>query len=171
MKSRIAWLGGFALIVAPILGVLFSSQIWATAHGFLGERSVAEFKVYGAPLWGYVVPAPGGALSDLLPADPYKVMPIFAAGERTSYLGIVTLFLLNVAAFRRKGLKRAGFFWTLFLLLMLLSLGPRMAIGSAVRLARRLALEDFSALPLDPSDRALQPLCVFDRRRSRRRRV
>lgn len=128
--KRFAWLTAFALIVSPVLAVLFSSQIWASAHGFLADRPLSEFKAYGAPFWSYFYPAPGNPLADLLPADPYKTSAVFAAGERASYLGIVTLALLNFAVFRRRRMRLEGFFWGLLGLLVVLSLGPRMTIGA-----------------------------------------
>lgn len=130
LRARAGWLAGFGTLAGACLLVLFSGQLWAAWHGFTLSRPRSEFDSFGAPLWGYVLPAPGARFASLLPVDVYKaagMMP--TAGERASYLGVVTLLLLNYAAMRRVRFERSKFWWGLLAVLVVLSLGSHAQVG------------------------------------------
>jgi hypothetical protein len=129
-RARLGWLLAFVALAAPGLFLLFSSQLIAAAHGQTLSRTRGEFLYWGAPLWGYVIPTPFNALSQVLPFEVYH-----AAGkenmvvEAGSYLGIVTCSLLYYAALCRPGLRKGAFWWWTLGLLVLLSLGGFVRLG------------------------------------------
>lgn len=133
LRGRLAWLVAFGLLALPVLAVLLSNQIWASLAGYSMARTRAEFtaRISSAPLWSYLAPSPYHAVARLLPFEIYN-----AAGttgyfviERASYLGIVTLALLNVALVRRAGFRRPGLWWSVLLLLVVLGLGATTRLG------------------------------------------
>jgi hypothetical protein len=131
LRARVVWLLAFAVIAAPLMTALFANQLWAMAHGYAIDRSLYEFRKYGAPLWSYGIPTSQHALSSLLPFDVYRAADYSASimQERSSYLGVVTLALLYVAATRRTALPRPGFWWTALGLLVLLACGALWQFG------------------------------------------
>ncbi|HWE40435.1 MAG TPA: hypothetical protein VG406_28060 [Isosphaeraceae bacterium] len=130
LRGRAGWMAGFATTAGLCLLVLFSGQVWAALHGLTMSRPKSEFDLYGAPLWGYVVPPPATRLAAFLPLDVYRAIGMMpTAGERASYLGVVTLFLLNYAAMRRVRFERSKFWWGLLILLIVLSLGSSVRLG------------------------------------------
>ncbi len=132
LAGRWGWLVGFAAAVLPGLALLFSSQIWAAAHGFAMERPRAEFDRLGAPPWSYLAPTAEHMLGSLNPGDLYTKMGYAARrSECASYLGVVTLGLLAYAAVRRVRFARAGFWWTCLGLMVVLSWGARLEVGSS----------------------------------------
>ena len=74
---------------------------------FVTPRSREQFTTFRAPAWAYVVPTEFQALGRLLPGDPYQPSGTHPAGF--SYLGMVTLALMGVAALARPRLRHAGF--------------------------------------------------------------
>src|SRR5262249_49001277 len=124
---------GYAGLAGAVLAIVFSAQIWAMVHGVPMVRSRGEFDRYGAPLWGYLLPTWEHRLNSYLPFAPYPAALgekwRETAGERASYLGIVTLVLLNYAAMRGIRFPRAGFLWAALGLLVVLSLGSRCELG------------------------------------------
>lgn len=128
IKERLRWFFGFVATSLPCLLVLFSSQFWILFHGHSLDRPREEFDLYGSPLWSYLTPTSLHLLGSLLPSDPYQALGA-SAGERTSYLGAVTILLLAYAAFQRAGLRRASYLWMTFGLLVVLSLGSSWKVG------------------------------------------
>ena len=131
LRSRAGWLIGFGVLVLPGLAVLFSSQLWASIHGYPMARPRAQFNQFGAPPWSSFVPSPLHALGRFVLPD------IFAAtgyssrmSECSSYLGVVTLALLLYAAIRRLRFPRRGFWWSALLLMVVLSWGSQIHFGS-----------------------------------------
>jgi hypothetical protein len=122
LRSRGVPLLAFMGLVLPVLGVLFFNQLWSRFHGYALARPREEFFHNGAPLWSCVVPTAMHRLGGLLPADLYQqagVSPI----ETCSYLGVVTLLLIGYALLSRAPFWRARYWWALFAVLLLLSLG------------------------------------------------
>jgi hypothetical protein len=131
LRERLLWLVGFGLLVTPPLLILFSSQIWAVAHGHSMARPQSHFQTYVAPLWTYVIPTSFHALGKLLPFDVYlHAGEAWKMTESTSYLGIVALALLHYAAIQRVRFERARFLWSLFVLMVVLALGASWTIGT-----------------------------------------
>jgi hypothetical protein len=126
IRLRWRWFAGFVAMVAPAVGLLFSSQIWALRHGFSMARPEAEFALCRAPLWGYLVPCPWHALSKILPFDTTVAIGF---GPVPSYLGIVTLGLVVYAAVARVRFPRAMYWWAVSALLLVLSMGAVMKVG------------------------------------------
>lgn len=127
---RAAWLAAFLGVMAPGMVVLGSAQIWASRHGFALGRSRAEFEQFGAPLWGYAVPTILHRLDAIMPCNLYDAAGRGAtAHETASYLGVVTLALIYYAALNRVRFPRAGYWWSAFGLLVLLSIGATGWIG------------------------------------------
>jgi hypothetical protein len=124
---RAAWVAAFGLAVAPGLALLFAGPIWSASHGQGLHRPLAEFRKYSAPAWSYVVPTGLHPLQRLLRRDAYD-----AAGyptiECASYLGLVPLLLIARAAIGRARLKDAGYWWSAFALLVVLSFGPALRL-------------------------------------------
>jgi hypothetical protein len=130
MRCRAPWFLGMVALTLPFILVLFSGHILAMAGGDSLLRSRDEFDMYGAPLWGYVVPTTRHLFGSLLGFDPYQSLGD-TSDERVSYLGALTLVLLIFAAAARSGLRRASFVWSMFGLLVILSLGGVWRIGSS----------------------------------------
>jgi hypothetical protein len=122
VRERGPWLAGFAVLALPVLAVLFSSQFWAIAHGHSLNWPPQEFARYGAPLWSYVVPTHLHLLGSLLPSNPYPALGE-SGGERTAYLGVVTMAILAYGALHRVRFRGAAYLWATFGLLVVLSLG------------------------------------------------
>ncbi|WP_435017382.1 hypothetical protein TA3x_004988 [Tundrisphaera sp. TA3] len=124
IRARLGWLAGFGLATLPGVMVLFSSQIWAIAHGYAMSRSRSEFNRFGAPAWSYLAPTPWHRLGGLLPADLYA-----ASGFRSriyeccSYPGVVALALLGYAVAGRVRFDRRGYWWSSLALVVVLSWG------------------------------------------------
>ena len=120
---RAAWVVLFGLAVAPGLALAFAGQVWSAMHGQGLDRPLWEFRKYSAPAWSYVVPSGLHPLQRLLRRDAYD-----AAGyptiECASYLGLVPLLLIARAAIGRARSKDAGYWWSAFALLIVLSFGP-----------------------------------------------
>ncbi|MBX6311629.1 MAG: hypothetical protein IRY99_01700 [Isosphaeraceae bacterium] len=128
LRSRAAWLAGFVALVGPALALVFANQLWALAQGYALERSMYEFRKYGAPPWTYLVPTPRHLLGRLLPSDPYADFR-GTLWERASYLGVVTLGLLLYAAGAWVRFPRASYWWACLALLVLLGWGAEGQIG------------------------------------------
>jgi hypothetical protein len=127
--ARSPWLLGFVVLVLPGLLVLFSGQFWALLHGYSLEYPRKAFDSYGAPLWSYLTPTPLHWLGALLSRDPYATLGK-TARERVSYLGVVTVVLLAYGALRRVRFRNAGYVWSAFGLLVVLSMGSAAHVGS-----------------------------------------
>jgi hypothetical protein len=109
-----------------VLVVLFSSQIWSMTHGVSMTRPDFEFRGFGAPIWGYVLPSSFQWLGRNMPIDTRGLLE---PGAVSSYLGVVSLALIAYAAFRRVRFDRAAYWWAVFALLVVLSLGAHMRVG------------------------------------------
>jgi hypothetical protein len=135
LRTRIPWLLAFIALSLPGILLLLSSQIWSNLHGFSMTRSLAEFEQFGTSLWTYAVPTDMHPLGRHLPFDVYA-----AAGytgergywviEKCSYLGIISLLLLLYTAACRVAFRRAGLWWSTLAVLVILSLGASMTLGS-----------------------------------------
>ncbi|QDV36750.1 hypothetical protein [Tautonia plasticadhaerens] len=128
LGHRLAWSSGFALICLPVLMVLFSGQIWNVMQGQAGIRPRAEFDMYGAPWWAYLVPVPGQVLQGMLPLDLYGASG--TSGEGVAYLGVVALLLVARAWFGGARFRDSGFWWSSAAMLAVLSLGSTLKYGS-----------------------------------------
>ena len=129
-RRRIVWLGAFAFCVIPALPLFFAPQIWAAWHGYGVTRSKAEFLTYGTTLWSYATPTAQHALGGWMPFDLQAAAGFeWRVREKGSYLGLVVLGLVQVAAWRRVKMERQGFWWACLGLLVLLSLGGEFAVG------------------------------------------
>ena len=124
--ARLGWFAGFAAITAPVLVVLFANQIWALRHGFALSRPDGEFFICRAPFWTFIVPSPVHHLSRLLPFSTYVMNDV---GSIPAYLGVVTLGLIAHAGLARVRFARGGYWWTVFGMLLVLSLGAHTWIG------------------------------------------
>ena len=125
------WLLAFSLIVLPLLVSVFLPQVWVSLKGFSITRPRAEFDTYGSTLWSYFLPTNLHSLGRLLPVDLYEKAGFeWRLREKASYLGVVTLFLLQLAVVRQSALPRLGYWWCSLLLLVTLSLGSALFIGS-----------------------------------------
>lgn len=132
IRARIRWLIAFGTLAAPPLLLLFSSQIWALMNGHSMDRPQTHFDTFIAPFWTYITPTSFHALGKLLPFDVYlHAGHAWKMTESASYLGVVTLALIHYAAVRRVGFDRARFVWALFALMVVLSLGATLTIGSS----------------------------------------
>jgi len=120
MRARLGWFAGFSAITAPLMILLFSNQIWALRHGITLTRPDGEFFICRAPLWGYVVPSPIHYLSKVLPFSTYLMGDV---GSVPSYLGVVTMGLIAYAGLARVKFAGRGYWWAVFLMLLVLSLG------------------------------------------------
>jgi hypothetical protein len=131
--SRIRWLAAFGGLVLPFLMLLFASQFWAMAHGLSMRRERSQYDYYAASFWSYFAPTPLHLLGSAFPFDFYVAAGQGGPkmGESASYLGVVSLVLLQVAAIRRSTGRRVGFLWLAFGLSVLLSMGSFAQIGSA----------------------------------------
>ena len=137
VRSRVPWMCGWAALALPALALLFGGHIWAAAHGYSAERGWAEFERFGAPVWAYVAPTPLHAMSGPVAVvaewatgrrfDSYQALGS-DAGERSAYLGVVTLGLMAYAAVTRAGGRRLGYIWATFGLLVVLSLGASQTV-------------------------------------------
>jgi hypothetical protein len=137
VRSRAGWLVGFAALVVPFLAVLFAANLWAATAGFTVKRAYSEFRITGAPAWGYVLPTKYHLLSRLLPFDVYSG-PAYAGAlsylvtENGSYLGLVTagllLYALALALGRRGG--ASGYWWATLAVMVVLSAGAAVTVGS-----------------------------------------
>jgi hypothetical protein len=131
LRARAGWLAAFALAAAPLLAALFAGQFWAMAHGHSMARERSQFDLNAAPLWSYLAPTEVHALGQLLPFDVYR-----EAGhgpraiETVSYLGVVALLLIHHAAVSRAKFPRAGYWWGALGLLVVLSMGSAVHVGS-----------------------------------------
>ncbi|MEO6812239.1 MAG: hypothetical protein ABI353_24285, partial [Isosphaeraceae bacterium] len=128
LRMRFGWLLGFTALVGAALIVLFTPQIWATTHGYLVNRPRSEFLRYGAPAWSYVVPTPFHQLSKVMTTDPYRLAKV--SDEGFSYLGVVPLMLIALAAVCRVRFPRAWFWWAATLMFVVLSFGASWRFGS-----------------------------------------
>jgi hypothetical protein len=148
--GRIVWALAFVTVTMAGLSLLYSGQLWAATHGFSVTRSRSEFLKYGAPPWGYFVPTQLHLLGKLLPFDVYEKAGMGdSAGERASYLGVVSLLLVCYAAVRRVRFARASYWWTLLGLLVVLSFGASWRLGSVkIGLPASWGLETISPLRL-----------------------
>lgn len=126
LKARLGWFAAFAAMAAPAMVVLFTNQIWALMHGYPISRPEAEFAMFRAPLWGYLVPSPNHLLGRALPFDTNVQADL---GSVPSYLGIVTLGLVAYAATARVRFARRSYWWAALALLVVLSLGAYARIG------------------------------------------
>ncbi len=131
LAGRAAWLVGFGLVVLPGLATIFAPQVWAATHGFSMARSRSQFNQYGAPLWSSFVPSPRHRLGSWLSPDLFRASG-FAnkMSECSSYLGVVTLGLLAYGAARRVAVPRAGYWWSVLGLMVVLSWGAQVEVGS-----------------------------------------
>ncbi len=131
LRSRIIPLLGFAGMVAPVMLVLFSPQLWAARHGFTMTRSRSEFEWYGAPFWSYLVPTRWHALGRAFAALSGQAPSNLATNtiEAAAYLGVVPIALIVYAIVRRARFPRSGYWWSVFVVLVVLSMGATLRLG------------------------------------------
>jgi hypothetical protein len=130
--ARAGWLLAFGLVVLPGLALLFSSQIWAAVHGHSMARTRSEFNQFGAPIWSSFIPSPLHALGrNAKPGFFESTGSASRMSECSSYLGVVTLGLLAYAALRRVRFPLAGFWWSALILMVVLSWGSHLQVGTA----------------------------------------
>ena len=89
-------------------------------------RPDAEFWIFGAPFWGYFLPSQYQWLGRAMPIDTSGLLN---PGAVSSYLGVVSLALIAYAALRRVRFDRGAYWWAVFALLMVLSLGAHVKVG------------------------------------------
>ena len=131
LRPRLAWSAAFVGLALPGLLLLFANQLWGVAHGFSIARGRGEFNAYGAPLWSYATPTILHASSTLLPFNPYDACGFGASVvERGSYLGIVTLLLMNYAVMRRVRFHGSSFWWLALGSAVVLSMGAHAWVGT-----------------------------------------
>jgi len=131
LRPRVVPLAGFAALTVPVLLVLFSPSVWAAAHGFTVTRSWAEFEWNGVPPWNYVVPTGWHALGRHLPGA-WRPGPGAAGAnsyEGAAYLGVVTMALMGYGLARRVRFPRSAFWWSAFVVLVVLSMGATLRVG------------------------------------------
>ena len=129
--GRVGWLIGFAGLVVPGLLALFAAQVWASLHGFSMARSKAEFHSLGAPYWSGLLPSPRHALGRFAMPDLFRETGYASRmSECSSYLGLMTLALLIHGAARRIKFPRAGYWWSVLGLMVVLSWGSHLRVGS-----------------------------------------
>jgi len=136
VKQRAIWVSGFAAIVLPGVALLFGAQIWAWAHGFPMTRSKRLFDHFGAPPWSGFVPTSRHILGEKLAPRFFESVGF---GDRitevSSYLGVVAVGLLTYAAMKRVDFPRRGFWWSVLVLMIVLSWGTRQNLfGESVSL-------------------------------------
>ena len=127
-RRRLPWILAFAGVAGVLVLVVFSGHIGAKVQGYSLGRPRTEFDRFGAPLWGYLLPTSGHLLGGLMPVDLYTATG--TVGEAVSYLGIVTLLMLHHAAVRRAPFPRAGYWWAALGLIVLLSMGSHLRLGT-----------------------------------------
>ena len=129
LRERLPGLAGFAGLSMAGLAVAFSGQIWAALHGVpLSRPASSGFDMAVTTAWNYLLPRPPHPLCSVLPGfhDAAGV-----AGKIHSYLGMVTLGLVAYAAIRRVPIgRRTGYWWAITGLLLVLSLGPYLTVGT-----------------------------------------
>ena len=129
--DRLGWLAGFAGLALAGLAPLFAPQIWAAVHGFPMARTRAEFDRLGAPAWSTFAPSPLHALGRFAAPDLFaKAGYSGRMSECSSYLGVVPLGLLAYAALGRVRFARAGYWWSALGLMVVLSWGSKLELGS-----------------------------------------
>jgi hypothetical protein len=130
--ARLSWLAGFTAIVLPGLALLFSSQIWAACHGYAMARTRLQFDQFGAPAWSSFVPSPLHALGKFVTPDLLAASGNSSRmSECSSYLGVVALALLAYAAIARLRFPRASYWWSVLVLMVVLSWGSALDLGWA----------------------------------------
>ena len=128
--ARARWLTAFGLLALPAMVLIFGNQLWAMAKGFSVPRTMSEFAGYGCPPWTYAAPTIVHRFSALLPVNPYDSMgPFPVIGERTGYLGVVTLFLVVYAMMTKAPLPRRAFWWTALVAFIVLASGAYWQVG------------------------------------------
>ena len=127
-RPRFFGLAGFAGLVGPFAILAFAGQLWNVAHGVSMARSLAEFEQYGVPWYGYAMPSVLHPLARLFGFDAFDPLG-HPAVECGSYLGVATLGLILYAAIRRVGPRRAGFWWSVTAILVVLSFGAYAQFG------------------------------------------
>jgi hypothetical protein len=127
-KGRAAWLAAFGALSLAGLLVLFYPQIWSVSRGLQPLRERAEFELYCTVPWSYLVPPGGYRLNRLLPFDPYRSFGP-ERGERTGYIGVVTVLLLAYTAARRVRVPRGSYLWSALGLVVVLSFGAAWTVG------------------------------------------
>jgi hypothetical protein len=127
-RAQAISLVGFVALASPALLLTYSGQIWNVAHGLAMVRSKAEFASYGVPWYGYVVPTAFHPLERLFDVDVYDTFghPVIECG---SYLGVATLGLIAYAALRLVAFRGAIYWWSITLILIVLSFGDHIQVG------------------------------------------
>ncbi len=130
--ERARWLTAFGLLAVPAMILIFGNQLWAMAKGYSVARTVKEFAGFGCPPWTYLAPTILHRFSALMPVNPYDSMgPFPVIGERTGYLGVVTLFLVVYAMMTKAPLPRRAFWWTALAVFIILASGAYWNIGDS----------------------------------------
>jgi hypothetical protein len=127
LRRRAGWLGTFGILAGLGLLVLFQNQLRAESHGDAMPRPRWQFTEFRAPAWGYVVPTRLHALGAFVPTWVFDRGSIHPTGY--SYLGVVTLLLLPVAAIGRIRFPKAGYWWACLVMLVMLSAGDSWKLG------------------------------------------
>lgn len=128
LRHRLAGLAVFAGLTLPCLAVLFSPQILSRYHGYSVARSRTDFASFGSPAWALFVPSRFHHSGSLLPSDAYREAG-FTDVEACSYLGLAVLGLIAYAAVARVGFANRRFWWLVFAILVILSLGGSWRLG------------------------------------------
>lgn len=129
LRARLRPLAGFVALTLPCLLLLFSGQLLSRFQGHALPRPSGEAVYYGAPVWSAHVPARSHLLGSVLPYSLYEKVGSPEI-ECCSYLGLVPLLLIGYAAVARVELRWRGSFWLLVGLLMVLSWGMCLRLGS-----------------------------------------
>jgi len=116
-RRALLWSG---LILAPMLLYI---------NIFMVDHSLRENGLR-VPLWSYVIPVSGHRLAGFLPFNAYWEAGIWDhVLDIYSYLGLLTILLIHRSWTRRAEMRRPGFFWGVFGLMVLVSLGDHVWLG------------------------------------------
>ena len=127
-RGRAGWLAAFGFLAGVLVLLVFSGHVWSRSQGYSLGRPRSEFDRFGAPFWSYFTPTAAHPLGNLLPVDPYAATG--TTGEGVSYLGVVSLFFLAYVAFRRVRFRQSRFWWAATAMLVILSMGSTLRLGS-----------------------------------------
>jgi hypothetical protein len=128
LRRRLGPFCAFAAMAMSGLLLLFSSQLLSRAQGYSLPRPEMEFFSYRASPWSVAVPSSVHSLGRLLRVDFYHWSNASEV-ESCSFLGAVALLLLGYAVIARVSFEHRGYFWALFVVLLVLSFGAYWQIG------------------------------------------
>ncbi|MDB5349148.1 MAG: hypothetical protein JWN86_395 [Planctomycetota bacterium] len=130
LVSRMFWLTGFGVLALPALALVFGNHIWASANGYASQRSLTEFNAYSAAPWTFIIPTPMHRIDQFMPANVYAAAGYsLGMGERSSYLGVITILLIHQAAVRKEKFARRGYLWLALVAMVVLAWGGVLKLG------------------------------------------